>query len=109
MLFGYTEKDVERFLACKDQVIVRLQAEVDYFIAEASRERQRAELAVDRLLEQAKIPSVMPERVRVPTKEERELAAKRVKEMELVRSQLEKVGDIGTDPNLEPGVVHEIQ
>jgi len=109
MVFGYTEKDVERFLAAKDQVIATLNGQITFLGIEVNRERQRAELAVDRLLELQKIPSVMPERVRVPTKEEREEASKRIKEMELVRSQLEKIGDIGSDPNLEPGKVHEMQ
>lgn len=98
----YTEKTVSRLLEAKDAEINLLRHNCTYLQQEATRERQRAELAVDRLLaltSKNTVPSVMPEVVHIPTDEERAEHLKQVQEMKSVRAALESVGDIGSDPD----------
>lgn len=105
-----TNKTVELLLQSKEMIISELRSLIEFYKTEAERERKRAELAVDELLRiQGKNP-VMPDKFHIPTKEERELATKRAKEMELIRNELEKVGDTGGDPEEKaPVKVEEIQ
>ena len=107
-LFGYSEKDVQWLLSAKDQVINTLDRQIHFLAAELTRERQRAELAIDKLLLAKGVSSVMPEVVNLPTPEERAAAVKQAKEFDQVRVALESVGDIGTDPDLNVSVKEEI-
>lgn len=83
------------FFGVKDEIIRRQDQQIKELKLEVTRERQRAELAVDELLRSKGVPSVMPEKARLMPLEDPAEIAKRRKEMERVRAELELVGDLG--------------
>ena len=74
-------------------------SEINHLRADVLRERARADLAIDQLLQLRSFKSVMPERNGIMTPEERKAASERIKAMELLRGELESVGDTGSDPD----------
>lgn len=103
-MFGITRKLFDALLnvvvTSKDQVIA---AQIDYIAIlkeEVVRERTRADLAVDKLLclQLKQNVTVMPERSGIMTAEEKRAAVERSKELSALKTELEKVGDCGGDP-----------
>lgn len=86
-------------VASKEEVIACLEARVASLEAEVERQRQRADMAVDRLLAKYQCPTVMPENIVWP-KSQPEHVSEQVKVMEALKSEIESIGDIsGEDPD----------
>lgn len=103
-MFGY-DKNIVQFALntvtdSKDAIIGVLDRQVKYLQAELTRERRRADLAVDELLKMKQHASVMPERVHLPeSPEAKERRDKMAAAQEALRNELEMVGDTGSHPD----------
>jgi uncharacterized transporter YbjL len=79
-----------------------LEKQVEWLHVELKRERQRADMAIDRLLELRKIPTVMPEKVVFPKQNaDVDLAFVAAREEAIrIKTELESVGE---DDRTKPG------
>ncbi len=102
-MFGLSKKYVDYILntiyGSHEILIQNLNRSIEDLRVEVARERRRADLAVDQLLASQGKQTVMPEKIHFPTPEEAKAASERVKAAELLRAELEKVGDTGTFPD----------
>ena len=81
-------------VSSKEEVIEVLESKVAWLERELDVQRKRADLAVDRLLAAYKCPTVMPENIVFPKPQEAADISRQEKEMELMRSELESIGEI---------------
>lgn len=95
-------------VAAKDEVIMYLEAQVRRLEMEVDLQRKRADLAVDRLLAAKKVPTVMPENIVFPSPKESADVSEQAKVMELIRSEMESIGEI-SEGESSPVAGEEIQ
>lgn len=102
-MFGLSLTLVDKLMAlvggCKDEVIAELRMQNARLLDENVRLRQRADLAVDALLQAQTRPSVMPEKHYLSTPEDKAAAQLRARQMADLKAELEKVGDTGSHPD----------
>lgn len=107
-MFGIDKESFDIAVASKDEVIMCLEGKVMWLEAELERQRQRADLAIDRLLSIQKIPTVMPENIKFVGGAQPEHISEQVKVMEMIKSEMESIGEISESED-SPSAKEEIQ
>lgn len=92
-----------RFIQTKDDIIEAQQKRISALEVEVSRERQRADIAIDRLLALKEVGTVMPEKVRIAPLAPMDAELKRKldehnEKMKIFASEFGLIGDLGGEP-----------
>lgn len=108
MFNNIDRESFEIAVSSKDEVINHLEALVRRLEMELDHQRKRADIAIDRLLNEKKIGTVMPENIVFIDPEQAKNVSAQAKAMELMKSEMESIGEISEGAE-DPTVVTEIQ